>query len=155
AGNDVFTGTPKSGTMQSAQQGGAGSYSNVAVGFGRVYATSTTGNDVATLFDSAGNDSFVGSRAFSYLTDSSSYFNQVSNFFEVSAVAGEGGSDTATVMDSVQNDVFEGTGGSGQVFSNDPGQQYVVEARAFSSLAAVTSHGGSDDYCCPGSLLKT
>src|SRR5262249_24795602 len=114
AGDDLYAGTPESSTLQSAQQGGAASYFNVALGFGHVYATSTTGNDVATLFDSAGSDSFVGSRAFSYLSGAS-YFNQVSNFFKVTAIAGKGGSDTATLLDSAQNDVFEGTGATGLV----------------------------------------
>src|SRR5262249_14194143 len=140
AGDDVFVGTPTSGYLAAAN----GVYLNLASGFGHVYATSSTGNDLASLFDSAGNDNFVGSRAFSYLTGAN-YFNQVSNFFKVTAIAGKGGSDTATLLDSVQNDVFEGTGGSGQVFSKDPGQQYVVEADAFSALSAVAQFGGSDE----------
>src|SRR5262249_52730838 len=63
-GDDVFVGTPGSGSLQSSLQGAATSYFNVAVGFSQVYASSTMGNDVATLFDSAGNDQLVGRRAF-------------------------------------------------------------------------------------------
>src|SRR5262249_28765461 len=140
AGDDLYAGTPDSSTLQSAQQGGAASYFNVAAGFGHVYATSSTGNDLATLFDSAGSDNFVGSRAFSYLTGAS-YVNQVTNFFKVLALGGKGGSDTATLLDSAQNDVFEGTGASGVVFGSD----YVVEADAFAAVTAVAGSGGSDD----------
>src|SRR5262249_13455 len=135
-GDDVFVGTPTSGYLAAAN----GAYFNLASGFGRVYATSTTGNDLASLFDSAGNDSFVGSRAFSYLTGTN-YFNQVTNLFKVNAIAGQGGSDSATLLDSAQNDVFEATGASGLVFGSD----YVVEADAFGAVTALASSGGSDD----------
>jgi hypothetical protein len=131
----IFVGTPQSSYLAGANK----SYVNLAAGFAHVYATSSgKGTDVALLFGSAGDDTFVGNRDRSYLAGAG-YFNQVSNFFKVVA-SGQGGNDTATLLDSTQNDNFEGLGTTGQVFGTD----YVVEADAFSAVAAVTSNGGSD-----------
>jgi hypothetical protein len=133
----TFVGTPQSSYLAGANS----SFFNLAAGFAHVFATSSgKGTDVALLYGSAGDDTFFGSRPFSYLAGAG-YFNQVSNFFKVDAIGGQGGTDSATLHDSgVQSDTFEGQGTTGQVFGTD----YVVEADSFSAVAAVASAGSSD-----------
>jgi hypothetical protein len=139
AGDDVLVGTSSSSTLQSAQQGAATSYANVAVGFGQVFASSSTGNDTAQLSDSAGNASFSGSRNQSTL-QGTGYFLQAANFFLVIAFAPPGGNDTATLTDSPQNDVFETLGADAELFGAD----YVVVAKAFAQVSANDTLGGND-----------
>jgi hypothetical protein len=139
AGDDVFIGTPSSSSLQSAQQGTGASYLNQVIGFSQVYATATTGNDVAQLSEAGGANSFFGSHDFSYLTGAG-YFNQVTNFFQVSVNASAGSQDTATLQDSSENDVFSGLGANALLFGSD----YVVSISAFAQVAATSSTGGSD-----------
>ncbi|HQX51890.1 MAG TPA: hypothetical protein PLR25_18365, partial [Planctomycetaceae bacterium] len=74
---------------------------NSANGFGSVYAYATAGNaggvgDQASLYDSAGNDTFYGRSDYGYL-EGLGFYNYVGGFDLVYAYANAGGTDTLNV----------------------------------------------------------
>jgi len=148
AGDDHFVGTPSSSNLKAADN----SYANTVFSFAHVYASSSTGNDTATLYDSAGDDTFYGSRPFSYLAGTG-FFNQVSNFFQVSAFSQAGGHDTANLFDALQNDVCVSKGASAELYSSNqvsnPALNYDVLVYAFSQVGANDQIGSNDQLFLP------
>ena len=110
AGNDTFVGRPEYGLLK-----GAGFY-NYAQGFGEVTANATAGDaggvgDQATLYDSSGNDTFIGTPKYGLLKGPG-FQNLAQGFDQVNvyATAGDAGGvgDQATLYDSAGNDIFVG-----------------------------------------------
>src|SRR5262249_17940198 len=89
AGNDTLGMPPAYALLQ-----GTNLY-NYAQGFGRAYAFATAGDaggvgDRAALYDSAGNDTFVGTPSYGLLLGSN-FYNYAQGFDSVTAVAIAGG----------------------------------------------------------------
>jgi hypothetical protein len=156
-GDDNYVGTPTFSYLAAA----SGAYFNLVSNFAHVYAVSSTGNDTATLYDSSGNDTFYGSRPFSYLTGTG-FFNQVASFFQVSAFS-QAGKDTANLYDALHNDVFVLKGPNAELYSSNQDQtptlNYDVLVYAFSLISANDVVGSNDQLFLPSesppSFLKT
>ena len=142
AGNDTFTGTPTYGLLT-----GSGYY-NLAKGFDQVTAFAVAGNaggagDQANLFDSAGNDTFIGRSTYSLLKGSG-FYNLVQGFGRVSAyaTAGDAGGagDQASLYDSAGNDTFVGRPEYGLM----KGTGYYNYAQWFDKVYAYATAGGTD-----------
>ncbi len=134
SGNDVLTATPVGSDAPRA------SFSSQAVGFREVYAEAAAGGyDVASLYDSNGDDQFVGRADVSGLRTAQSY-NEVRAFDEVHAYAVNGGADTADLYDSMGADTFVAR----EDFARMSGDGYFTRAKFFEH---VTGHstGGNDE----------
>jgi hypothetical protein len=127
------------GTPTYSSLSGSG-FVNQAVGFAQVNAFASGGGDVATLYDSAGDDLFRGTPTYSFL-EGSGFLNMVSGFLQVNAQAGAGGHDTADLYDSPGNDVYSGEADTGALIYG-PGN--LVGVARFGLVRATSSAGGTD-----------
>ena len=97
------------------------------------------GDDVAKLFDSTGNDSFVG-RPYSATLYGSDFSNRAADFRYVHAFSGAGGDDVAKLFDSAGNDSFLGKPNSATLYGNDFSNRAVY----FRYVHAFSESGGDD-----------
>ncbi|MCR4412221.1 MAG: S1 family peptidase [Thermoguttaceae bacterium] len=134
---DTFTAWPSAAMMV-----GTG-YSLRANAFRNVQAVSTGGNDVAQIFDGAGDDTFTATTTSAVLTGSEAgmaYSRTATGFRRVYAIASSGGHDTA---------VLEGTAASGETLVAYPthailsGAGFFRRADGFENIEAY-SGGGND-----------
>lgn len=120
------------------------SASGTALGFSRVYATSSSGGtDLASLFDSASDDAFFAQPGFAYMTGAGgAYLNQTAGFRQITAYANHGGRDTATLVDGATNDRLEARP-SGARLAALTGE-FSNEAIHFETVVAKAIAGGQD-----------
>ena len=91
---------------------------NVAAGFKTVTGSATAGgSDTAYLYDTAGNDVFVSTAAYSYL-QGGGLTNVAAGFRTVLASATAGGTDVAYLYDTAGNDVFYGQQAGGVLYTS-------------------------------------
>ncbi len=138
-GNDTFTGRPTYSTLA-----GTGYY-NYAGSFDKVYGYATAGDaggvgDRANLYDSAGNDTFIGRPTYGILSGVN-FYNYAGSFDKVSAyaTAGDAGGvgDQAYLYDSAGNDTFTGR----STFSSMVGTGYFNYAGSFNRVYAFATAG--------------
>ena len=145
AGNDMLTETPLFSLLK-----GAGFY-NYAQSFNQVFAYASAGNaggpgDVASLYDSTGNDTLISKPAQTQLSGAG-YSNNAFKFGRVTAyaTAGDtgGAGDRAYLYDSTGNDVLTST----PVHSILSGSGYWNDAEHFDKVYAYasTDAGGTGD----------
>ena len=130
------------------------SYYNFISGFPELTAYSIRGgNDETQLYDSPGNDTFVG-RPNSATLSGPGFSNTVESFGRVLAYANAGGIDGATFFDSPGNDLYVGR--QTNAFLQGPG--YFLYADRFYGTAAHSTAGGTDTaqfYDSPGNDVVT
>jgi hypothetical protein len=137
-GDDVFVSSPTANELR----GSDGSYRLDAYRFSVVNAYSTTGNDVAVLYDAPGAaNTFFGSQAYSSMSGAG-YANVANNFFSVEAVTGAGSHDTATLVASQPGDVFVGSVSSASLYNAAAG--YVLQAMSFAVVNALDPQQAGD-----------
>jgi len=102
--DDQFVATPTTATLGGSRADGM-QYSSRVNRFRYVYATASEGMDTATLSDSGGNDTYIGTATYGMLSGST-YANRASSFDGVSATSSTG-TDVAKLYDSIGNDVFD------------------------------------------------
>ncbi|MEX0726652.1 MAG: hypothetical protein WD065_10310, partial [Planctomycetaceae bacterium] len=135
-GVDTFEMSPTSGALY-----GIG-YDNRSYGFDRVYAYSYAGGiDEAYLYDSSGDDRFIGKDVRSTIQNADiSYYGSASRFEKVYAFAVNGGNDRADLNGTADNDVLV----SGVNTSTMSAAAYFYEVTAFETVNAYAGAGGSD-----------
>jgi hypothetical protein len=114
--------------------------------FDVVEAFSSGQNDLARIFDTAGDDVFVGQKDSSRLY-SSVFDVALHDFRRVIAYATLGGYDEATLEDSALDDEFHGKPHKSELFDSDTdGSVYRITARRFDRVNTVadTQLGGYD-----------
>jgi len=159
-GNDTASFTAPSGSSgsntfegrstYSALSGTAGSgYYVRAVGFDSVEALSSgNANDIARLYDSAGNDAFDAYAAYAVLSGPA-FSNRATGFRNVYAYAQSGGTDIANLYGSSGDDTFVG----GPDYGMLSGATYRNRANYFDEVHAHAVAGGNDTatlYDSPG-----
>jgi hypothetical protein len=98
SGASTFTAT---GTISSTMTGtdGGASFTNTALGFMTNYGIARHGGDIANLYDSPGNDVFVGMATLSYMYHYTgriqTMYNAASGFSHVNAFSTAGGTDSS------------------------------------------------------------
>ena len=95
-------------------------------------------NDTAWLYDSAGDDLFVGTQTWSAMSGSG-FHSQVEGFGQVFAVASTG-NDTANLLGSAGDDLFVAT----QTYGRMTGPGYQNRVEGFDQVLAVAGEGGND-----------
>jgi len=132
-----------------AKTAGGALYDRVAKAFDNVYAYGEgSGTDLAYLYDSAGDDSFLGKPDESRLSGPG-YLAVAKAFDEVYAEATEG-TDTAELDDSEWDDSLDATVNSIKLSSNNPSVQYLYEVLAFDSVTAKSTTGRDTKNIAPG-----
>jgi len=120
---------------------------------GQVTLNSTGSGDIAQLYDTGGNDSFVGQWTQSVLTAGGGYTVTANAFHIVKADSVNGGSDSADLQGSSGNDLlvfYAHTGGVAaaqmvgpdRTFDTDPNYHVV----GFSTIVGDAGSGGDEDY---------
>ena len=140
--NDKFKSEP---AKNYAKMYGGRMYNRVKF-FDVVEAFSSGQKDLARLFDTQGNEVFVGRKDLSRLY-SNVFDVGIHNFRRVIAYASLGGYDEATLEDSVLDDEFHGKSHKSEIFDADTdGSAYRITARRFDKVygAADTEAGGYD-----------
>ncbi len=131
--NDTFTSSPTKSSMASS------GYKNEVSGARSVTARSIYGGvDTAMLYDSSGNDYFIGRGTDSYMLTSSSSISTYG--FERTNVYSTGGRDQAYLYDSKGNDTFTSYGSS----SNLTGSGYSNTVYNYDRVLAMAIYGGND-----------
>jgi hypothetical protein len=126
------------GTPTNSQLSGPGLWEQ-ASGFAVVIASAGPGgNQKATLYGSAGNDTLTGTPSTVSLSGSG-YWEQASGYAVVFAV-GSGGTDSATLYDSPGDDTFSATPGSSYL----SGSGYWNQVYGFGVVIASDSGQGND-----------
>lgn len=97
------------------------------------------GNDVATLNDTAGDDRFVGTENYSYMTGDG-FYSFVRDFNHVYAVATAGGHDEARLYDSKGDELFYGYSD----FAYMQGDGFHNQANTFERVYAYGTGSGYD-----------
>ena len=97
------------------------------------------GTDIATFYDSPGDDEFVGTPTYARL-EGDGFFNEVESFAEVHAYSDAGGLDVAKLFDSTSNDTYVGT----PIYGALSGATYFNEAIHFDGTHAYATSGGLD-----------
>ena len=110
-----------------------------ASGLDSIYVYSGGGNDVAQMFDSAGNDAFYAWSQYSMMRGTG-YYNYVNGFRSVQASAQLGGSDSARFYDSVGDDEFLASAS----FAELNGAGFGNRADGFDQVFAYATTGGFD-----------
>ncbi len=133
AGNDTFSSNSTKFTMS-----GSG-YKNEVSGARSVLARANSGGvDSAVLYDSSGNDYFIGRGKDAYMMTSNS---TVSTYgFDRTSVYSTGGNDQAYLYDSAGNDTFNSYGTSSVL--SGPG--YINTVYNFARVTAMAMNGGND-----------
>ncbi|GAA4430554.1 S8 family peptidase [Bremerella cremea] len=133
AGNDTFTASPKKASMS-----GAG-YKNEVSGANVISARAIYGGiDTAALYDSSGNDYFIGRGQDSYLLSNGTTLATYG--FERTNVYSSGGSDQAYLYDSKGNDTFTSYGSSAVL----SGSGYTNSVYNYTRVMAIAMNGGTD-----------
>ena len=139
-GNDKFKAEPDANY---AKMYGTAMYNRVKF-FDTVVAYSTSGTDLARIFDTDGDDTFVGQKDTSTLSGTD-YEVQVNGFAQVVAYASDG-NDTATFVDSEMKDEFQAKQTKAQLFdAATDGETYIITARRFDSYRAEASDTSGTD----------
>jgi len=143
AGSDTFkfygNASPMYGRLTARIPGGA-VYDRLVKAFDNVYAYGEgSGADVAWLYDTAGDDTFLGKPDESRLSGAG-YLAVANAFDEVHAQA-SGGNDTAELNDSAFDDMLTAAVGSIQLASNNATLDYLYEVLAFDSVTATSTTG--------------
>jgi len=113
-------------------------YSHTLYGFKTVLAKSTQGGpDVATLYDSAGSDTFTARPNWANMAAAGVYSFTAEGYVVVFGRATAGGYDLAFLTDSAGNDVYEGRPTSARMF----GAGYDNQAVSFEASFATASRG--------------
>jgi hypothetical protein len=128
--------------------------------FDVVEAFYSGGNDLARVFDTKADDTFVGQKDVSWLTTEDPAVLDVGmhGFPRVIAFAYEGGSDKATLKDSELKDEFHGKSHKSQIFDDETnGSVYEITARRFDTVYADGSDGEQRDVanCGKRSVMIT
>ena len=134
---DRFTGRENFGLLKGLD----GDYLLRANGFNRVVAEGNGGDDVANLFDSAGDDTFRGEEVKSFLKGTG-FFNTAKDFDRVNAKA-TNGDDTATLIDSAGDDTFLGKGKRGILRGEN--NSFINFTTGFDTVRGDAANGGTDD----------
>ncbi len=141
-GSDQFTASPTSASMAGISTTGV-AYLNRADGFERVYGYAQVGqNDVARLYDSQGDDEYLGrpkSATLHGTLEGTGYFIKAWNFDRVYAYA-SAGNDTARLFDSKGNERFVAT----PTASSLEGDAFFHKAWHFDRVYAYARAGGDD-----------
>ena len=106
------------------------------------------GHDMVTLYDSPGNDHFVGAPVYAAMYGDG-FYNRAWNFAEMKAEASAGGIDEAKFYDSTGDDTYTAT----PELSELAGPGYRAEARLFDGVHVYATAGGHDEakfYDSPG-----
>ncbi|MFN3150589.1 S8 family serine peptidase [Bremerella sp.] len=131
--NDTFTSSPTKSSMSSS------GYKNEVTGARSVSARSIYGGiDTAMLYDSSGNDYYIGRGTDSYMLTSSSSIATYG--FERTNVYSTGGNDQAYLYDSKGNDTFTSYGSS-SVLS---GSGFTNTVYNYDRVLAIAMNGGND-----------
>ena len=101
--------------------------------------TAGEGHDTATLYDSAGDDTFDAGPGLATLS-SDSYFVSVSGAENVQAYALSGGVDTAKLHDSTGDDTFVSASDFGKLY----GEDFFIRAKSFDYVHGYAKAGGND-----------
>jgi hypothetical protein len=112
--------------------------------FDKVFAYSAVGNgDLARLYGSLGDDTFVGRPQDSYFTGvyGDGFYHRVLRFDTVKAYSGGDGADSATLYDSPGDDTFHGYVDRGVL----EGVDYLIEAWDFSAGSAIADPAHEDE----------
>jgi hypothetical protein len=109
------------------------------VNTGTITANSEGGSDVARLYDSAGDDTFVADPTYGQLSGNG-FSNRANGFRYVFAYASEGGNDTATLLDSAGNDTFDGRNDYAVLYAT----WFYNRASGFDTVTAHSTAGGID-----------
>ena len=108
--------------------------------FRYVHAYATAGGaDVARLYDSPGDDTFI-SRATSAKLFGDGFYNRAVSFPRVYAYATGGGVDRAKLYDSAGDDCLEASGNRARLSGDD----LLACVYDFSWVRAISSQGGDD-----------
>ena len=111
-----------------------------ANGFDQVHATAGSGGyDFASLYDSAGDDTFSGSGQSATL-EGTGFRNIADGFQSISANSTSGGVDWAILSDTAGDDLFSGNSNS----STLSGTGYLLRANGFGNVQAYSNAGGMD-----------
>lgn len=133
AGNDTFSNAGGKFTMS-----GAG-YKNEVSGARTVTARADLGGvDTAMLYDSAGNDYFIGRGTDAYMLNSGSTIATYG--FDRTSVYSSGGRDQAYLYDSAGSDTFKSYGTSATL----SGSGYSNSVYNFARVTAMAINGGKD-----------
>ena len=133
--DDTLVSTPDTVTLD-----GQG-YSVVATGADDVLVYGTGGKNVASLYDSTGDDVFTAGPGSSTIEYASGNTVQVDHFGFVHAYSKAGGNDTASLYDSDGNDYFKGVPTYGKLVYED---ETLVRAKFFDVVHAYAKAGGND-----------
>ncbi len=138
AGADRDTAIVRLGTVTLTSD----SYSVSADDFETVDIDSHGGiNERAYLYDSAGNDVFVGQTTWARISGSG-FFHEVSNFDRVYAYAREGGDDHVNLYDGASNDRFYGLAAYSLLRGEN--LEFYNYAFGFDEVHAFATSGGTD-----------
>ncbi len=155
AGDDTFRARPAEGAMYGSTGGGVlgdREYFNRVKQSDEIRAdASGGGNDEATLFDSPGDDTFLGSPVESAMYGAG-YYNEARYFEQVYADASTGGNDQARLFDSNQVDLFEAATDWARL--SNVSLNFLYELLAFDQVTATaTTDGDTKDVTEPLDFL--
>jgi hypothetical protein len=153
---DSFAADPTQATVSGIGLAPGISFSSQATGFRFVNAHSTGGSDMATLGDSAGTDTFVGTPAYGVMyasagTNNPAYANRAIGFATVTANSTHGGGDSARLYDSPGDDLFTASPTLAELTSaaTNP-TKYDIKANTFRYVQAYATSGGNDTATLTG-----
>src|SRR5262249_23707159 len=128
-GDDQFYGLPAYSVMKSATSN-PNTYWNEAIGFGVVNATASTGMDIASLYDSAGNDTFTADNNGSKLVAGGATI-QAAAFDVVYGLLLNGGSDVVNLQpkSGATNYIFGTAATSAHLFDTGGGDIFYAVPR--------------------------
>ena len=115
-------------------------YSHSVANFENLTTDSTAGTDVASFFDSDGDDEFIG-RQFETVLSGDGFNFRAENFQYTHGYAKAGGDDTAELYDTSQDDRFKGDSEYARMFHGI----FQRRAKFFETVVAYATAGGTDD----------
>ena len=110
-----------------------------AGGFKQTHGIATTGTDVASIYDTAGDDELFGTPTETYLENSSGLYVFAGNFDYNYAYASTG-TDTGTLLDSPGDDSLVASG----TFASLEGPGYYTKLDGCDKVTAQSGSGGVD-----------
>ncbi|MFP6678499.1 MAG: S8 family serine peptidase [Pirellulaceae bacterium] len=135
--NEQFTATPTSAQLTGS------SFQFTVNSFGQVIAHASTGNDIATFYDSNQDDRFESGWDYAELSSTEAgYANRAEGFDSVFAYSQNGGIDLAYFYDSSGNDRFYATENYGLM--RGPNDNFYIYAEGFDGNYAFSQNGGTD-----------
>ena len=135
---DKFKATPTYAKMYN------GAYQNRAKFFDSAIAYATSGDDLARLFDSAGDDQAIGMpEKVRIRGDQVPLDVTARNFADVIVYSTEGGHDVAELYDGIGDDVFRGLPHKSELFdAATDGEAHRLVFRQFEQVRAYATNGG-------------